>query len=215
MATNSRYCVPFRRRREGKTDYRTRKAFLLSGKPRLVARCSNNNINAQIIIARPTGDQVLVSAESKELAKKYGWKAPTGNLPTAYLTGLLCGLKAKAHGVEDVILDIGLYPPSKGARIFAVLKGVLDAEVNVPHSKEKLPDEKRVEGNHIARYAESLASNAEEYQSKFSNYLKAKVPPETLPKHVEQVKTNMMKAHKSGGTKVVAERQKRRSTKKK
>ena len=214
MARDSRYCVPFRRRREGKTDYKARKAFLLSGKPRLVARCSINNVSAQIIAAKPNGDQVMVSAQSKELARKYGWKAPRGNIPAAYLTGLLCGLKARAHGVEEAILDIGLYPPSKGARVFAVLKGVLDAKVNVPHSEDKLPDEKRIEGEHVAKYAGILASDSEEYKSRFSNYLKEKTSPEALPKHVAQIRTDMMRAFKSGGSKIVAQKTKRQSKKK-
>jgi len=214
VARSSRYCMPFRRRRERKTDYKARKAFLLSGKPRLVARCSINNVSAQIVVAKPKGDEVVVSAQSKEVARKYGWKAPRGSVPAAYLTGFLCGLKAKAHGIEGAILDIGLYPPSNGARIFAVLKGVLDAEVNVPHSEEKLPDEKRIAGEHIAKYAQSLGSDTEEYQSRFSNFLKEKTPPETLPKHVAQVKTDMMKAFKSGGSKVVAQRPKRQAKKK-
>ena len=215
MAKNSRYCVPFRRRREGKTDYKARKALLLSGKPRLVARCSINNVSAQIVVAKPTGDEVVVSAQSKEVARKYGWKAPKGNIPAAYLTGFLCGLKAKSHGIEEAILDIGLYPPSKGARVFAVLKGVLDAEVNVPHSEEKLPDEKRIEGEHIAKYAQNLASDAEEYQSRFSDYLKEKTPPENLPKHVAQVKTDIMKSFKSGGSKIGTQKPKKRQPKKK
>lgn len=201
MAKNSRYCVPFRRRREGKTDYKTRKALVLSGKPRLVARSTLNNMIAQIIVAKPHGDEVLVSAHSRELTKKYGWKAPRGNLPTAYLTGFLCGLKAEAQGIKEAILDIGLHSPSKGARVFAVLKGMLDAGINVPYSKEKLPDEKRMEGEHIAEYAESLASNPEEYQSKFSKSLEQKLPPENLPKHFAQVKANITAAFKSGGKK--------------
>lgn len=200
MARNARYCTKFRRRREGKTDYHARKAFLLSGKPRLVTRSSINNIIAQVIVARPKGDEVLVSAHSRELGK-YGWKAPRGNLPAAYLTGFLCGLKAKANGIEEAILDIGLYPPTKGARIFAVLKGVCDAKVNVPHSEEKLPDEKRIKGEHIVKYAESLASDTEEYQQKFSKYLQQNVKPETLPKHVEEVKKEMIAAFKSRGKK--------------
>jgi large subunit ribosomal protein L18 len=178
-----------------------------------VARCSINNVSAQIIVAKPKGDEVVVSAQSKEVARKYGWKAPRGSVPAAYLTGFLCGLKAKAHGIEGAILDIGLHPPSRGARIFAVLKGVLDADVNVPHSEEKLPDEKRITGEHIAKYAQSLAADTEEYQSRFSNFLKEKTRPETLPKHVAQVKTDMMKAFKSGGGKVVAQRPKRQKKK--
>jgi large subunit ribosomal protein L18 len=166
----------------------------------LVTRTSISNIIAQIIVAKPKGDEVLVSAHSRELAK-YGWKAPKGNLSAAYLTGFLCGLKAKAHGVEGAILDIGLYPPTKGARVFAVLKGVLDAKVNVPHSESKLPDEKRVRGEHIAKYAESLASDVEEYQSTWSGYLKQEIKPETLPKHFEQVKKQMIDAFQSRGKK--------------
>ena len=108
MAKNSRYRVPPRRRREGKTDYQARKALVLSGKPRLVTRSTLKNVTAQIIVAKPLGDEVLAAAHSRELKKKYGWKAPTGNVPAAYLTGLLCGLKAKAKGVSEAILDIGL-----------------------------------------------------------------------------------------------------------
>jgi large subunit ribosomal protein L18 len=199
MAKDARYCVPFRRRREGKTNYRARRALVLSGKPRLVIRNTLKNITAQIIVAKPHGDEALASAHSRELTKNYGWKAPRGNIPAAYLTGLLCGLKAKHKGITEAILDIGLHSPSKGARVFAALKGVLDAGVYVPHSEEKLPDEKRIEGIHIAQYAESLASNSEEYQSEFSKYLEQKLTPENLPKHFAEVKKTIIATFKSGG----------------
>jgi large subunit ribosomal protein L18 len=45
------------------------------------------------------------------------------------LTGLICGLRAKSNGIEDAILDIGLVSPTKGARIFAMLNGVVDGGV--------------------------------------------------------------------------------------
>ena len=200
MAKNSRYCVQFRRRREGKTDYKARKALVLSGKPRLVTRSTLRNVIAQVIMAKPHGDEVLVSAHSREL-ENYEWKAPGGNLPAAYLTGLLCGLKAKAKGIKEVILDIGLHSPSKSARVFAVSKGLLDAGIQVPYSEEKLPDEKRIDGEHIAKYAQSLTSNPEEYQSKFSKYLRQKLPPETLPKHFAMVKKKIIASFKSRGKK--------------
>jgi len=198
VARNARYCTKFRRRREGKTDYKARKALIISGRPRLVTRVSINNVIAQVIVAKPKGDEVLVSAHSRELGK-FGWKAPRGNLPAAYLTGYLCGLKAKAAGVQEAIFDIGLYAPTKGARIFAVLKGVLDAKVTVPHSEDKLPDEKRLRGEHIATYAQNLASEPEEYRQKFSKYLQQDVKPETLPKHLAQVKSDMLAAFKNRG----------------
>lgn len=201
MAKNSRYCAPYRRRKEGKTDYKTRKAFVLSGKPRIVVRGTLKNVIAQVVVAKPKGDEVLVSAHSRELTKEYGWKASRGNLPAAYLTGFLCGSKAKAQNIEEAILDIGLHSPSKGARVFAALKGVLDAGVMVPHSEEKLPDENRIKGEHVVKYAESLVSTPEEYQAKFSKYLEQKLSPEKLSDNFTEVKKNVIVAFKSGGKK--------------
>ena len=128
-----------------------------------------------------------------EELRKYGWKAPTGNIPAAYLTGLLCGLKAKAAGVEGAILDIGLIAPTKGAKIFAVLSGILDAGVNVPHDGTKMVKE-RIEGKHIAAYGKSLAEDSEVYSAKFSKYTAQKLSPEKLPEHIEKVKADIIKS---------------------
>lgn len=186
MARSSRYRVQLRRRRERKTDYQARKAFVLSGKPRIVSRSSLKNTIVQIVVAKPYGDVVLASAHSKELVKKYGWKAATGNLPAAYLTGLLCGLKAKAAGVTEAILDIGLVSPTKGSKVFTVLSGVLDAGIAVPHDDAKILKD-RADGQHIAEYAEGLGA-PEEYAPKFSTYLAKKLPPEQFREHFAQVK---------------------------
>jgi large subunit ribosomal protein L18 len=203
MAKNARYCAPYRRRREGRTNYRARRSLVLSRVPRLVARSSLKNIVAEIVVAKPEGDHVLVSAHSKELAKKFGWRASRKNLSAAYLTGLLCGLRAKGANIKQTNLDIGLHTPSKGASIFSVLKGVLDAGVNVAHSEEKLPDKKRIEGEHIADYAKNLSTAPEEYQARFSKYLSQKLTPEDFPKHFAEVKANVLAAYPaaSGGKK--------------
>ena len=192
MARGSTYRVPLRRRREGKTDYQARKAMVLSGKPRLVTRCTIKNIVAQIVVAKPSGDEVLVAAHSREL-KKFGWKAPTGNVPAAYLTGLLCGLKAKAQSVEEAVLDIGLIAPTKGAKVFATLSGVLDAGVDVPHDEKKMV-KGRMEGKHIAAYGKSLEGDSEVYSAKFSKYAEQKLSPEKLPEHISQVKADITKS---------------------
>ena len=63
MAHGAKYRVPFRRRREGKTDYRKRLKLLLSRKPRLVVRKSLNNIIAQIVEYDEKGDRVVVSGD--------------------------------------------------------------------------------------------------------------------------------------------------------
>jgi large subunit ribosomal protein L18 len=199
MAKDSRYRVPPRRRREGKTDYQARKALVLSGKPRLVTRSTLKNVTAQIIVAKPYGDEVLAAAHSKEL-KKYGWKAPTGNVPAAYLTGLLCGLKAKAKGVSEAILDIGLVAPTKGSKLFAALSGVLDAGIDVPHDEEKIVKE-RIKGEHIAKYGKSLGAGSEGYSAKFSEYLGQKLSPEKLPGHFAKVKADVVGSFKKGDKK--------------
>jgi Ribosomal protein L18 len=204
MAKSSNYRVKLRRRREGKTDYQARKALVSSGRPRLVTRTALKNINVQIIIAKIHGDEVLAAANSRELAKTYGWKAPTGNIPTAYLTGYLCGLKAKAKGVTNAILDIGLNPPIKGAKVFAALSGVVDAGIEIPHSEDKIVKE-RMKGEHIAKYAKSLGTGSEEYQSKFSKYTAKGVAPEKIAEHFTKVKAEITAVIKGGKAPAPAE----------
>jgi large subunit ribosomal protein L18 len=195
MAKGSSYRVHLRRRREGKTDYQARKALVTSRKPRLVTRASIKNVEVQIIIAKPHGDEVLASANSRELIKSYGWRAPTGNIPASYLTGLLCGVKAKAAGIKEAILDIGLVSPTKGSKIFAVLSGVVDAGVEVPHSEEKIVKE-RMKGEHIAKYAKSLGAGSEEYTAKFSQYNAQGVAPEKIVEHFTKVKADIIAVSK-------------------
>ncbi len=192
MATGPRYRVPFRRRREGKTNYRARRALVLSHVPRLVVRLSLRHVIVQVIEADAIGDKVIVSAHSNELVKKYGWLSDSGNIPSAYLTGLLCGYKAIANGVETAFLDAGLHIPSKGTRIFASLKGFVDAGVEVPHSKDIVPDEDRLSGKHIADYGTILAEESEVYKQKFSKSLSRGLRPETMPDHFTIVKDKIM-----------------------
>ncbi|MCS7364264.1 MAG: 50S ribosomal protein L18 [archaeon GB-1867-035] len=193
MARGARYRVPFRRRREGKTDYRKRMRMIISGKPRLVVRKTNKYIIAQLVEAKVEGDRVITSAHSSEL-KKYGWKASFSNTPAAYLTGLLIGLKSVKAGVKEAIIDIGLHRPVKGARVFAVLKGAVDAGLEIPYGEEKLPSEERIKGEHIAKYALLLKeNNPEKYERQFSIYLKSNLPPENLPTHFEEIKEKIMK----------------------
>ncbi|HLC00205.1 MAG TPA: 50S ribosomal protein L18 [Candidatus Bathyarchaeia archaeon] len=196
MARNARYRVQVRRRREGKTDYRARKALVVSGLPRLVARSTLKNISAQIVVAKPGGDEVMVAAHSGELRKTYGWKAPTGNVPSAYLTGLLCGLKAKKEGVTEAVLDIGLTAPTKGSRLFAVLNGALDAGMEVPHDDSKLVND-RAKGEHIAKYGKTLGAGTEEYAGKFSKYLGQELSPEKIPEYFSKVKADIISSFKS------------------
>ncbi len=188
LATGPSYRVAFRRRREGKTDYQLRRGLILSGLPRLVVRGSLRNFTAQMVKAEMNGDKILVASSSTELIKKYGWLGDTGTVSAAYLTGLLCGYKAVNQGITEAVLDIGLSYPSRGSRIFAALKGALDAGLGIPFDEERLPDEKRIKGQHIAEYAKHLSSNMEAYQKQFSTQLAKGLKPEEITAHFEQVK---------------------------
>jgi large subunit ribosomal protein L18 len=144
-----------RRRRESRTDYHQRLRLLKSGKPRLVARVSNSHVRAQLVTPGPQGDETHASASSEDLAD-YGWEAPTGNLPSAYLTGYLVGLRAREAGLDEAVLDIGLNTATPGNKVFAVQEGAIDAGLDSPHNESVLADWSRNRGEHIAAYAEQL-----------------------------------------------------------
>lgn len=183
MARSGRYKVPFRRRREGVTNYYKRRRLILSGKPRLVVRKTNRYIIAQIVKAEPQGDVTLVAAHSGEL-RKYGWKGGTKNTPAAYLIGLLIGFKALKSGITEAILDIGLHSSTPGARVFAVAKGAIDAGLKIPMGEEIPPSDERIRGVHIANYATTLPKGG----VTFSKYFENELNPSDLPKHFEEVK---------------------------
>lgn len=184
MARGPRYKVPLRRRREGKTNYRKRLKLLLSKKPRLVVRITNRRVIAQVIEYNQAGDRVVVGVDSSML-REYGWKGDLNNTPAAYLTGILIGKKAIQKGISEAVLDIGLHTPTRGSRVFAVLRGAVEAGLNIPHSEEVLPDDSRIRGEHIAMYYEM---NPE----RFGDYERRGLKPSDLPGHVDEIKGKLM-----------------------
>lgn len=181
--------IDFRRRREGKTDYKRRLKLLLSNKPRLIIRRSLKNIVMQIAEYAEKGDKILVSANSKELEKKYGWKYSRNNLPASYLTGYIIGKKAVKKGVKHAIFDIGLVNSVKGCKIYSGLKGALDAGLKVPCSEQILPNEDSIKGKNIAEYAKKLLKeDKQKYERVFSAYIKKGIKAEEIQKHFEDTK---------------------------
>ncbi|MEM5875096.1 MAG: 50S ribosomal protein L18 [Candidatus Aenigmatarchaeota archaeon] len=155
------YRIHFRRRREGKTNYRKRLKLLLSKKPRLVFRRTLKYIIGQIISFDKKGDRTLVGLTSKVL-KKFGWKYACDNTPAAYLTGYLLAKKAIKNGINEAVFDLGLYSSTKGNRAYAFLKGAIDAGLIVPHDPSIFPDENRIKGMHIN---ENVVNNFEEVKN--------------------------------------------------
>lgn len=191
MAKNARYRVPFRRRREGKTNYHLRRKLVQNKNIRVAVRVTNKHTLVQFVKAQISGDITMTAAHSRELTN-YNWKVSTSNLPSAYLVGLLAGLKAQKTGISKAILDIGLNPPIYGSRVFTALKGIIDAGIEVPHSEKIFPDENRMIGSHIADYAKFLKENDQELFSKqFSNYIKKKVDPMKIPQLFKTTKAEI------------------------
>ena len=185
MAHGSRYKLAFKRRKEGKTDYKARLKLVGQNKYRFVVRLSNKHIIAQIITISQEGDETLVSANSKEL-EGYGWKAGGKNISAAYLTGFLCGKRALKKEINEATLDIGLKTSLKGSKIYAVLNGAVDAGFEIPHNDSVLPEQDRINGEHIAKYSESLSEA--EVKEKFSKYKEKGLSPAELPNHVITIK---------------------------
>lgn len=138
-----------RRRLEAKTDYKARLALLKSGKPRLVVRRTNQYIIAQIVTTNIAQDSVVVGVTSKSLVAK-GWpetqRGSLKSIPAAYLTGFLLG-KVAQKKVPEAIFDTGMHRNIQKSRLYAVLKGAVDAGLKIPHGEEALPDDKYIESN--------------------------------------------------------------------
>ncbi|XP_010532933.1 PREDICTED: 60S ribosomal protein L5-2 [Tarenaya hassleriana] len=90
-----RYQVKYKRRRDGKTDYRARIRLINQDKNkyntpkyRFVVRFTNKDIVAQIVSATIAGDVVLAAAYAHELPR-YGLEVGLTNYAAAYCTGLL------------------------------------------------------------------------------------------------------------------------------
>jgi large subunit ribosomal protein L5e len=184
-------------------------------KYRLVARITNTKVIAQIAYATLAHDKILAEANSKELAR-FGLHNAYTSYSAAYATGLLLArrllktlkMDALYPGVQKIdgndydvsaltneskrsfkaILDIGIRRPTIGNRVFAVMKGVCDGGVHVPHSVRKFPgfakgkskkDSKydaaahrnRIYGGHIDNYMKTLQKEDPElYQRQFSKW---------------------------------------------
>ncbi len=182
------YVHTLKRIRNDKTNYRRRAALLIGRRSFITVKVSDQNVVAQVLKPTSTGDIVIASAHSRELAKQ-GWKGGLNNLPACYLTGMLAAKKALGKGVNSAVLYIG--KDHFTSRVAACMKGIVDGGVNMPVSEESLPVQERISGQHIADYAGTLKENQEEYNSRFSAILKNGLKPEDYPSHFEKIKSKL------------------------
>jgi large subunit ribosomal protein L5e len=189
-------------------------------KYRLIVRFTNKDVIAQIAYSRIEGDVIVCAAYAHELPQ-YGIKLGLTNYAAAYATGLLLArrhlkslkLDGIYKGAEDVngedynvekegdnpnpftaVLDIGLARTSTGAKIFAVMKGVADGGINVPHSETRFfgydteakeynaeAHRDRIFGKHVADYMKQLKEEDDDsYKRQFSKFIKEGITPEGL-----------------------------------
>jgi len=172
--------VPFRRKQEGKTNYHKRLRMLKTQRARVIVRPALANITAQIATYDEKGDKIVIGVTGRAL-EKYGWKAHKGNVPTAYLAGYLLGRLAIQKNVKEAVLDAGLRSPVKGGKIYACVKGLRDAGVQVPVEESILPQEDRIKGQHIAAYAQHN-------KERFTDYARKGVDPTAVVQHFNEVK---------------------------
>lgn len=100
--------VKYRRRRQGKTDYRARLRLVKQDKNkynthkyRLVVRFSNKDITCQIVYSTIQGDVVVAAAYAHELPQ-FGLKVSYGGVPNVHcmrsaLSGKACEFNARSH----------------------------------------------------------------------------------------------------------------------
>lgn len=192
MASKKPKTILYRRKREGKTNYPKRLKLLLSAKPRLVVRLTNQKIIAQVVSFDGKGDHILAAVDSSSL-KKHGWNYSCKNIPAAYLTGLLLGKVALEKGCREAVLDTGFRSSFGKGRLTAFLKGTLDAGMTIPHGKKEIfPDEERIGGKHVQDYARKVKENKKIYEKVFGGYLRSNFLPEKISEEFEKVKQKII-----------------------
>ncbi|VFJ15077.1 50S ribosomal protein L18 [Candidatus Nitrosocosmicus franklandus] len=183
------YIKTLKRIRNNKTNYRKRKAVLISKRNFVTIKVSNQNIHCQLIRPAMKGDVVLTHAGSKELAK-YGWKGSLNNLSACFLVGLILGKKMEAKKLDSAILYTG--KTSFTSKVAACLKGIAAAGIDIPLSEESLPAEDRVNGSHLSEYAALLKQDKVKYEKQFSKLIKNNLDPQEYSKHFEEIKSNIL-----------------------
>lgn len=168
MAHGKNQRLRYKRRRNGETDYRRRMRMLRGGSTRAVVRVTNTQTICQLVDYTNDGDKVSISIDGKTLVDKFGWPldASRKSIPASYVAGFAMAKAAMVAGHDEAILDIGLAASTPGNRVFAALKGMVDAGLEIPHNEDVLPSDDRISGTHIddsvAAAVESAKKSIEE-----------------------------------------------------
>jgi len=143
-----------RRRKENKTDYLKRLKLLKSKMPRIVFRKTNKYIIAQYVTSKQAKDKVEIGLSSKQLIK-YGWpkefQGSLKSIPASYLTGFLIGKKIIKEKRETPIVDFGMIKVLHKTKLFAFLKGLIDAGIKIKYKKDVFPNDEKITGKNLKK----------------------------------------------------------------
>ncbi|KAK9817933.1 hypothetical protein WJX72_004502 [[Myrmecia] bisecta] len=197
----SRFQVKYKRRRQGKTDYRARLRLTTQDKNkyntpkyRIVVRFSNKDITCQGL-EEATGEDYNVE-EQEEGPRPF-----------------------------TALLDTGLKRTSTGSKVFAALKGALDGGVSIPHSEKRFvgydPEGKALDaetlrkyiyGGHVAEYMENMKDeDNEKYEKHFAKWIEAEI--EADPEDVEELYKKVHAAIRADPAPKATERKKPKESK--
>ena len=126
----SRYQVKYKRRRQGKTDYRARlrlcgqdKNKYNTPKYRLAVRYTNKDIVCQVLYATIAGDVCICAAYAHELPR-YGLTVGLTNWSAGYATGLLLARRLDLLSLgDDAASSLGV--PVLASRVIGTVLAVL------------------------------------------------------------------------------------------
>jgi len=186
--------VPFRRKREGKTNYDRRIKLLKSNQIRLLVSYGSKDIRAQAIKFNLKGDEVLADANAKSL-KGFGWDFSCSNLPASYLFGYYFGKLLIEKGISTVIFDTGIVTPKSGGKYYSFAKGIIDSKVSMDVNPDVFPSEERIKGAHIESYSKLLKENGL-YDTRYSAHLKLKADAEKIKEAFDKVLEKIKQAEK-------------------
>ncbi|MBN2052193.1 50S ribosomal protein L18 [Candidatus Woesearchaeota archaeon] len=178
--------VPYRRKREGRTNYKKRLILLQSKVPRLIIRKTNTQVILQIAEYDIKGDKILCGISSSALMK-LGWKYSCKNTPAYYLAGLLVAKKALQKKIKVAIVDVGLQTSGVGSKIYACVKGAIDAGLEIPVSEDAFPSEDRIIGKNIFDFF-TINKN----QSQFADYKKQGTDLKKFQSEFESLKKKIL-----------------------
>lgn len=107
---------------------------------------------AQYVTSKEAQDKIEFGVTSKTLLK-HGWpesaKGSLKSISASYLTGYLMAKEIQKKKLETPIVDFGMIKTLHKTKVYAFLKGMIDAGMEINCDEEHFPEENRINGEHM------------------------------------------------------------------